>query len=588
MAKEGNAAIAMPCLQMRGMENELYLSEKTEHRLYAWLEQIRTGKFAWLGVAVLVGVVVRAWGIGFGLPYLYHYDEHFYINTALKLGQGVLNNPPYAVVGLSNILFGEYGTFYVLGRLFHSFGSSADFEQAFRSDPTVFYMLGRLTTAALGASTILVVYFLGTSSFSVTAGLLAAFFLSTSFLHVRESHFAVPDVAMTFLVVLAVALAAVAMRNGKRRYILAASFVGGLAVAMKWTGMPVALAVGWAAMQMQTGIKKNALRDMLRLEVYCAAFFFLGVALAAPQVLINPAPYLGLVGYKYGVIRFGAFDVWQVDTLPGWLFYGKALWVGMGPLLLVAGVIGLIRRIVLVARSRDAMSIFLLIFPVTFFLAMGFPLFVYFTRYALPLVPFVALFAAEAFLVMAAWAGTRWGRLGWSLVFFLALASVIQPLAESARFDALLTRQDVRTLAKEWIEANIPAGAKIAVDWPTYGPPLSTPDKAIPYSQKVYDVVEIGGTGLSAQSLEWYREQGFDYLVASSFIYNIPLADEALNAERNAFYSALPQELVLVHEFKPYEGDEEPPFVFDEIYGPMASLWERERPGPTLKLYRLK
>jgi hypothetical protein len=29
-------------------------------------------------------------------------------------------------------------------------------------------------------------------------------------------------------------------------------------------------------------------------------------------------------------------------------------------------------------------------------------------------------------------------------------------------------------------------------------------------------------------------------------------------------------------------------FIFDEIYGPAISLWQRERPGPTIKVYRLK
>ena len=44
----------------------------------------------------------------------------------------------------------------------------------------------------------------------------------------------------------------------------------------------------------------------------------------------------------------------------------------------------------------------------------------------------------------------------------------------------------------------------------------------------------------------------------------------------------------LAGKFSPGEGNIEPPFIFDEIYGPWISLWHRERPGPVLKIYRVK
>lgn len=31
-----------------------------------------------------------------------------------------------------------------------------------------------------------------------------------------------------------------------------------------------------------------------------------------------------------------------------------------------------------------------------------------------------------------------------------------------------------------------------------------------------------------------------------------------------------------------------PPFIFDEIYGSEVSLWQRERPGPTIKVCRVQ
>lgn len=169
----------------------------------------------------------------------------------------------------------------------------------------------------------------------------------------------------------------------------------------------------------------------------------------------------------------------------------------------------------------------------------------------------------------------------------LIIGAIAQPLVKSIRHDVLITRQDTRTLAKHWIETHIPAEAKIAVDWETHGPPLSTPEKVMPYSHKVYHVYVVGGTGLSEQPVVWYREQGFDYLVTSSFIYDLRLVYEEWDAERRIFYTLLDQDLRLVQEFRPHRDQIEPPFVFDEIYGPIVSLWQRERPGPTIRIYAL-
>jgi len=176
----------------------------------------------------------------------------------------------------------------------------------------------------------------------------------------------------------------------------------------------------------------------------------------------------------------------------------------------------------------------------------------------------------------------------WGLAALLTVGAIAQPLSQSVRHDLLLTRQDTRTLAKQWIEDNIPEGVKIAVDWPTHGPPLSTLERAVPHSDKVYDVTAVRGSGLADHPVTWYREQGFDYLIASSFIYNIPLVFEEQNAERRAFYASLDDELALAQEFRPSEGDAEPPFIFDEIYGPAISLWQRERPGPVIRIFRVR
>ncbi len=146
---------------------------------------------------------------------------------------------------------------------------------------------------------------------------------------------------------------------------------------------------------------------------------------------------------------------------------------------------------------------------------------------------------------------------------------------------------DTRTLARRWIEQHVVADARIAVDLRTHGPPLSTADQPAVASGHEYEVLIVGGKGLSEHSLDWYREQGYDYLIVSSFVTGITLKDAERDAERREFYSSMDQDMTLVQAFWPNAYQAEPTFVFDEVLGPAVSLWQRDRPGPVLWVYRV-
>jgi hypothetical protein len=278
--------------------------------------------------------------------------------------------------------------------------------------------------------------------------------------------------------------------------------------------------------------------------------------------------------------------IWEVDNVTGWVFYLKSFSYGLGIILLALSILGVLKRIYSVAYKRDRMSLLLLSFPVTYYLMMGSTRH-YFARYALPLVPFLLLFSAEAILIIVGWVETRLNKRGWVYLSIAIIGVVVQPLAASIRFDTILTRQDTRTLAKQWIETFIPAGEKIALEWPIHSPYLSTMEKTEPYSEKVYNVTTVSGMGLFEHPVDWYYAQGFDYLISTSFIFNIPLIDKEKEEERRKFYTSIDQEYKLIKEFKPSNGDIVEPFIFDDIYGPTISLWKRDRPGPTLKLYKI-
>jgi hypothetical protein len=531
---------------------------------------------------------LRLWGIGFGLPYPYHADEPTYVSAALNLGAGIIGRQPNPT-GFSNILFGEFASYFLAGRLSGLFPSTAAFEQAYRVDPSIFLLLGRLTSAALGSATVLVLYWLGTRLNRRAAGWLAALFLAVAFLHVRDSHYGVPDVATTFFVSLAVLLCVLASQTHSSKYLGAAAAATGYAIATKWSVWPVGIPLliafvyhfWWRIRAKQAPLSGQWL-GMLAVALCFAG----GFALGGFQLLMKPATYLEYALREARAGEAGGFGLWQIDTVPGWEFYLKTLFYGLDAVALILGVVGLARRTVLAMVRRDAASAVLISFPLIYFLVMGSTQH-YFARYALPLVPFVALGAADAILAAHDWLAVRHRTLAWVTTAVLALGTLTLPLLRSIQHDVLLTQLDTRTIAKAWIEANLPAQAKIAADWPVHTPPLSTAAQPMPGSSVTYDMQYIGGSGLSDHDLDWYRGQGYTYLIASSFIYDIPLVFPQQDTDRKAFYASLPQELALVKKFSANPDGAEPPFLFDEIYGPMVSLWQRERPGPTIEIYQL-
>lgn len=574
-----------------------FLSLPTRHVSFSsLLDQIRAAdKVHWLTLAAisLAAIVLRLWGIRFGLPFIYHFDEHFYVATALKLGGGVLHNPPYAPVGFANILAVEYGIYYVLARLSGEVASAQAFEALYRTDPSSFYLLGRATSAVLGALTVPFVYGVGRLIANRTVGLVAAVFLAASFLHVRDAHYAVPDVAMAFFVVVAVWAAALA---GKKRWtwpVYVAGVAAGFAISAKWTAAPVALAVYLATVAIHWPRDEGQSKVgpwLQKTAVIAAIFTLVGFAISSPQIVIRPAPYINEAFGQLGAGSGGGFDLWLVDDVSGWVFYGKQLLISLGIVGMLLGVAGVAYRFWRTARGQDwLLSLTVLAFPLAYYGLMGMTRH-YFARYAIPLIPFLTLFAAEmAVLLWRRWREQRQveRRRRQAVLLAFILIVIAQPLLASGRHNVLILREDTRTIAMHWIEENIPADARLATDWETHGPPLATADEPRPGAARVYQYEKIGGVGLAEHSLEWYRERGYDYLIVSSYISRLSMVDEAAGAGREAFYAELEDSLTLVKRFSPAGNGQRLPFVFDEIYGPIVGLWQRQRPGPTLSIYQV-
>ncbi len=152
-------------------------------------------------------------------------------------------------------------------------------------------------SAAAGIVTVLLVYLLGRRLFDETTGLASAVFLAVAFLHVRDSHFGVTDVAMTMLLTLAVVLLIAAHdrareASGDAGRFAAAGLVAGLAASTKYNAIllvaPAVVAAGllWPA-ETAAGRVERTVRRLGAWGLAMAVGFLLGT----PYAMLEPTRF---------------------------------------------------------------------------------------------------------------------------------------------------------------------------------------------------------------------------------------------------------------------------------------------------------
>jgi hypothetical protein len=260
--------------------------------------------------------------------------------------------------------------------------------------------------------------------------------------------------------------------------------------------------------------------------------------------------------------EMGGFGRLKVDSLPAPMYYLRSVGWAFGYLLtiLIAFGVG-----ISIFRHRRS-DILLLSFVIPYILLASSST-VYFARYIIPTLPLLGIIASRGL-------DTIWKeKLSAFAKGIIILLLLVQPAINIFRFDYLLYQEDTRTLAVAWIENHIPKSARIASEW--HGPPL-----------KDYELVTVDFYGLSEMSLENYWDNGFDYLIVSSFIRDASMVNPAEGANKERFYQELEESSMLVKSFSPFVGDNRPPYTIDRVLGPIDYLFQFERPGPEILIYQ--
>ena len=412
-----------------------------------------------LGAILVAATVLRFWGIRYGLPYIYYPDECSVIHRALAMGSGDLNPHFFEYPALTMYFLAfVYGVSFVIAYLVGWVGSVHDFALAFVQDPTYFFLIARGIVALLGVGAVWLVYVLGRRLFDWRIGLTAAALLAVSPEHVGFSHFVKVEGPQTFFVIWTlIAARRVLERPTLRQYVLA-GILAGVSAAIKYPGCLTFLAVFMAHL-LANWSRGRGWRLFFDKRLWLSGLAMIGVFLATnPFIVLDFRAFWSDLAYQAQASN----AVWiGASASAFWEWIGASIAV-QGYVITVACVIGV--PYYAIRRRRE--HLVALSFVLIFFLIVGGQR-LHQLHWLLPIVPCALIFSA-AFARDAAGAIFRSQSAQAYVLAFLTAIALAETLPPSIAQDRYLTLPDTRTLAKEWIEQNIPAGSKILMDHGRY------------------------------------------------------------------------------------------------------------------------
>jgi hypothetical protein len=555
----------------------------------------------WLLVATLaLGFGLRVWGISFGLPYELTPDEAHEIHRALKLGAGEYYWQ-FGKGGLYYILFIEYGVLYALWWITGRVGDTHDFALQIIRDPSMLYLLGRVTAAVMGTLTCLVAFQVGRRLYDWRIGLAAALIGATAFRHVAHSHIVNVDVGMTLAAWTGFLAYLEYEGSEKQRWLVWAGALAGIAIAFKVTG-GIIVPVLFLAILSRSDNWRHPLR-VLKEGALVLLALFAALTIVAPEWTedVTSGRFFGAVFYMLAgaVAPVQTFEGNIRDAVPlvtimrnsEWSGYFETLVEPRNIALTVAALLslglGIIRRERWSVIWFGTIGVFLTIMSVALRSQPEY--------YLLPIMPALWLLGGWAIVALA---GTS------RSLFAGAVACVtILPLLAIIRQNVEWTRADTRVVAKEWIEANIRPGAKILMDGYRHrfvpSPPLRPDASAIlrqvagnfgdghnyrgvsQHTLKLYTeamrsiegpTYQLHSTqwGLAVEDPDFYIQRCFDYIITSSSIAG--RFDDDITRQRFPRSARFYQQL---------EADPR----FRKIYSLEPIPWQR--PGPTIAVYKV-
>lgn len=517
-----------------------------------------------LAVVLAAGLLLRLRGITFGLPALNDPDELMFQMGAVRMLSGPTLNPGWfghpATTTIYLLALIDAMVFAV-GWIAGWFASPDAFAQAIYADPAWVILPGRLAMAGFGLLSIWLTFKLGSALFARWAGLGAAALLAFNPLHVTFSQIIRSDMMATCFMLLCMLAAVRISRHDRWRDWVMASLWLALAVATKW---PFALAglsvLGIAARGLRYGSanRRHFIRRLM-LFLFMALGFLL---LFSPYLLLDHETVLRNLAGEARLKHLGATGGSPLAN--AWWYFSGPILNGLGPggaFLAASGIVTLVRR----PQALYVMG------PVGggFFITLSLQPLIW-ERWALPLMPLLAIAAGVALFGMVLWLSRRFSQAGLAASAMLCLG-LLGTLLLRTNADVRERTNDTRQQATVWAARNIPPASTVLVEhfgfdllgypWKLLFPlgDVGCVDAREMLQGRIsYAIIERGRSGRSVVD---YGTLAPSRRFTCRADYAILTHAERYKAERSAFpveddaYQSLIEGGEIVEKFRPIDGE---------------------------------
>ncbi len=552
---------------------------KTPVRARSWIVRILKPEFLALAAILLLAIGLRFIGIQQSLPYLDNPDEPTTVSAAIQMLQTGDLNPHF----FRWPSFPFYTQFVLSVVQFLSGVANGTFSNLNQLVPDSFYLAGRVLSATLGVATVFLTYLLGRTLYNKAVGLLGAFILAILPLHSEHSKYVTPDVMVAFFATLTLLFAAYIYKTGQRKWYLWAGVAAGLTIGTKYNVAVVLVSVVLAHFLADKKVRGKLSWLLATLGTAIGVFL-----LTTPFIVFDLTGFLNEMAFQ--VRHYTIEGHGNASEGASWLAYLGYLF---NEAFVYQGIIAVVGGIGLVLFRQRREDWLVLSLPAVGYLFFSSAI-VHFSRNLMPLLPPLAILSACFILWLTKFPDLLIKRVdtkvypykeggnlptpipqppaprsfilhptSFILLFRGVVSSILSvvilclvlfgfSLRNSFETTRYYTQPDSRSQAGVWIVQNIPAGKKIRLE--RYTPYL--PSSRFPGADEQRPI--------GARPLGWYQEQGYDYLVASSYEYKELIANDRQAAEN---YRSVFDKGQLIAQFP---GD------------------SPDHPGPTIKIYRIR
>ena len=363
-----------------------------------------------LALVLLLALVLRLWGIDWDQGGLFHPDERAFLSQVydLEFPEGD---------EWSNVFDPDESTLnpgsFNWGSLPHYALKSVHYLVAPYKWMSIFDLryAGRALSAVSDTFTVLLVFMIGRTVFSSRVGLLAALLSAIAVQQIQLSHFFAVDTFMTTFIVATIFYSIRVAKEGRRSDTVLAAVMFAMAVATKFSVLPLGLALVFAHLIFATSRKgdrydssgvaaseaSNQRRITYQNLLITAVVFFVVLIVVQPYMFIDFKTYVDNISTQGQMVRREVDFPFtrQYEDTPRYFYQIVQLgtW-GLGPALGITVWLGLIASAVAGVLAQRKVDLVILAWVIPYLLITGW-FDVKFMRYMMPITPFLILYGAR-------------------------------------------------------------------------------------------------------------------------------------------------------------------------------------------------